>query len=217
MRLSDLKWWHWTLATIAVAALIRVATGGPLPFMAPTPAQTAKAAADKAGRPERKPNTGPSIIDVVDTAGMKVGSAVPELDRLTLEATIPNPGPGPGNAVGLVDNTGALVVQIAKALQAGVSEDSSAVSQVRVLVATKGTDRTGRDVAHLSLYSLTYKASDLFNLKPTATPAQALAPATNVIFNQPDAHKAMHDWCAAADNLNQALAFCGLVTASKGV
>ncbi len=213
MKLSDIKWWHWTLATIAVAALIRVATGGPLPFIAPTPAQTAKATADKAGRPERKPNTGPSIIDVVNGPDYRVGSAVPELDRLTLEATIPNPG----SAVGLVDNTGALVVRIAKALQAGVSEDSTAVTQVRILVATKGTDRTGRDVAHLSLYSLTYKASDLFALKPTATAAQALAPATNVIFNQPDAHKAMHDWCAAADNLNQALAFCGLVTASKGV
>lgn len=213
MKLSDIKWWHWTLATIAVAALIRVATGGPLPFVAPTPAQTEKAAAAKAGRPERNPNTGPSIIDVVKADGFKVGSAVPELDRLTLEATIPNPGSGPG----LVDNTGALVVQIAKALQAGVSEDSTAVTKVRILVATKGADRTGRDVAHLSLYSLTYKATDLFHMKPTATPAQALAPATNVIFNQTDAHKAMHDWCAAADNLNQALAFCGLVTSSKGV
>ena len=213
MKLSDLKWWHWTLATIAVAALIRVATGGPLPFLAPTSAQTAKTTADKAGRPERKPNTGPSIIDALNTPGFKVGSAIPELDRLTLEATVPNPG----NAVGLVDNTGALVVQIAKALQAGISEDSTAVTQVRILVATKGADRTGRDVAHLSLYSLAYKVSDLFAMKPTATPAQALAPATNVIFNQPDSHKAMHDWCAAADNLNQALAFCGLVTTSKGV
>jgi hypothetical protein len=213
MKLSDLKWWHWTLATIAVAALIRVATGGPLPFMAPTPAQTEKAAAQQAGRPERKANTGPSIIDSIKAPGMKVSAAVPERDRLTLEATVDNPG----NGVGLVDNTGALVTQIAKALQAGVSEDSTAVTQVRILVATKGTDRTGRDVAHLSLYSLTYKASDLFQLKPTATPAQALAPAVNVIFNLEDSHKAMHDWCGAADHLNQALAFCGLVTSSKGV
>jgi hypothetical protein len=200
------------VATIAIAAIIRVATGGPLPFLSPAPTPSQKAAA-AAGRPERKANTGPSMIDTVTAPGMKIEQATPELHRLTIEAAIANPG----NGIGLVDGTGALVREIAKALQAGVSEDSSQIGSVRILVATKGQDRTGKDVAHLSLYSLTYRITDLFGMKPTVTPAQALAPATNVVFNGADAHKAMHDWCAAGDNLNQALAFCGLVTSSKGV
>jgi hypothetical protein len=109
------------------------------------------------------------------------------------------------------------VIQIAKALQTGVYEDSTAITEVRVLVATKGADRTGKAVAHLSLYSLTFNASDLFGLKSDATPGHALGLATNVVFNDPNAHKAVEDWCNAQSNFNEALAFCGRVTAAKGI
>jgi hypothetical protein len=214
MKLSDLKWWHWTLATVVLAAAIRVATGGPLPFIghvnAPASDPTASAPAD---RPIRAPNTGPQMRTVVTLPGFEIDAATPERDRLVVDAAIPNPGMG----AGLIDQSGVLVHEIAKALQSGVSEDSTAITQVRILVATKGADRTGKAVAHLSLYSLTYKASDLFGLKSGATPAQALGLAQNVVFNDPDAHKAMHDWCAVQANLNDALAFCGRVNAAKGV
>ena len=212
MKLSDLKWWHWTLATIAIAAVIRVATGGPLPFLAPAPVSTAsKTVAD---RPAREPNLGPSMMDVVAAPGMTVQLATPELNMLTVDASIANPG----DPVALVDNTAGLVREIARALQKGVSEDSSAITRVRVLVATKGTDRTGRDQAHLSLYALDFKAGDLFRLKPdTAKPADVLSLATGVVFNLAEAHDDMRKWCAAGDHLNQALAFCGEVTSTKGV
>ncbi|MGZ3274521.1 MAG: hypothetical protein ACXU82_12725 [Caulobacteraceae bacterium] len=214
MKLSDLKWWHWTAATIVLAVAIRVATGGPLPFLgrvgAPAPGPTASA---PAGRPARAPNTGPQIRAVVNQPGFEIDGATPERDRLTIDASIPNPGTG----LGLVEQSGILVKEIAKALQGGVSEDSSAVTEVRILVATRGADRTGKSVAHLSLYSLAFKASDLFGLKSDASPAQALGLAQNVVFNDPQAHKAMRDWCGAPANLNDALAFCGRVTAAKGV
>ena len=117
----------------------------------------------------------------------------------------------------LVDQSGALVIQIAKALQKGVYEDSSAVTELRILVATKGVDRTGKPVTHLSLYSLTYDAADLFGLKSDATPGQALGLAKNVVFNDPNAHKAVEDWCNVQSKFNEALAFCSRVTAAKGI
>jgi len=213
MKLSDLKWWHWTVATIAIAALVRVATGGPLPFLAPAPVSSASKAV-AAGRPAREPNLGPSMMDVVTAPGMTVQLATPERDMLTIDASIANPG----DPVGLVDNSAGLVREIARALQKGVSEDSSAITRVRVLVATKGVDRTGKAQAHLSLYALDFKAGDLFKLKPdTAKPADVLSLATGVVFNLAEAHDDMRKWCAAGDHLNQALAFCGEVTTTKGV
>ena len=221
MKLSDVKWWHWTLATVCLAAVIRVATGGPLPFVGQLKGSGQAAgsapAAAKLDRPQRKPNTGPSLLDTVQMDGVKMGSAVPELNRLIIEAAIPNPDPKTATNPGLVDETGKLVIQIAKALQTGVAEDSTAVQKVRIIVATKATDRTGRDVAHLSLYSLTYNAADLYKLKTSASPADALSLSTNVIFNVIDGREAMKAWCGVADHVNQATQFCGLVTASKGV
>jgi hypothetical protein len=214
MKLSDLKWWHWTLATIVIATAIRLATGGPLPFLGHVGVPASRPAADaSAGRPERAPNTGPQMRTVITTPGFTIDAATPERDRLTIDASVPNPGMGPG----LVDQSGVLTIQIAKALQAGVSEDSTAITEVRVLVATKGADRTGKQVAHLSLYSLTYKASDLFGLKSGATPAHALGLAEIIVFNDPDAHKAMRDWCNIPSNFNDALAFCSRVGSAKGV
>ena len=217
MKLSDLKWWHWTLATVVLAAVIRVATGGPLPFLgkvgAPAGSQTAAAGGASAGRPERAANTGPQMRTVITTPGFDIDAATPERNRLMIDASIPNPGMGPG----LVEQSGVLVKEIAKALQTGVSEDSTAVTEVRVLVATKGADRTGKSVAHLSLYSLAFKASDLYALKSDARPGQALGLAQNVVFNDPDAHKAMKDWCAVQANFNDALAFCSQVGSVKGV
>ena len=213
MKLSDLKWWHWTLATIAIAAVIRVATGGPLPFLAPAAVSTASKAA-AADRPARAPNLGPSMVDLVTAPGMTVQQATPELNTLTIDASIANPG----DPVALVDNTAGLVREIARALQKGVSEDASAITRVRVLVATKGVDRTGKDQAHLSLYALDFKAGDLFRLKPdTAKAAGVLSLATGVVFNLAEAHDDMRKWCAAGDHLNQALTFCGEVTSAKGV
>ena len=133
--------------------------------------------------------------------------------RLTVDGSIPNPG----NGVGLVNNTGVLVREIGRALQKGVREDSTAITEVRILVATKGADSTGKMQTHLSLFSLDYKAADLYALKSDATPAQALAGAQRVVFNGADAHKAMRDWCANSANFNDALAFCNLVTAAKGI
>jgi hypothetical protein len=150
---------------------------------------------------------------LITDPGFSITAATPERNRLTIDASIPNPGMGPG----LIDQSGVLVRDIAKALQTGVSEDSSAITEVRVLVATKGADRTGKQVAHLSLYSLTYKASDLFDLKSDAAPSHALGLAENVVFNDPNAHKAMKDWCNVQANFNDALAFCSRVSAAKGV
>ena len=214
MKLSDLKWWHWTLATIVLAAAIRLATGGPLPFLGRlgVPANGPVAAASE-GRPERAPDTGPRMSAVVTAPGFTIDAATPERNRLTIDASIPNPGKGPG----LIDQSGILVREIAKALQKGVSEDSSAITEVRILVATKGADRTGKQEAHLSLYSLTYNASDLFGLKSDASPAHALGLAQTVVFNDPDAHKAMRDWCNVQANFNEALAFCSRVGSAKGV
>ena len=119
--------------------------------------------------------------------------------------------------MGLVNQTGVLVREIGRALQKGVYEDSTAITQVRILVATKGPDRTGKPETHLALYSLTFTAADLYALKSDATPAQALSGAQAVVFNGADAHKAMHDWCGVQANFNDALAFCGRVNAAKGV
>lgn len=215
MKLSDLKWWHWTLATVVLAAAIRLATGGPLPFLGRVgaPAKGPATAAASAARPQRAPDTGPHLSAEVTAPGFAIDAATPERNRLTVDASIPNPGMGPG----LVDQSGTLVIQIAKALQKGVYEDSSAVTELRILVATKGVDRTGKPVAHLSLYSLTYDASDLFGLKSEATPGQALGLAKNIVFNDPNAHKAVEDWCKVQTNFNDALAFCGRVTAAKGI
>ena len=214
MKLSDLKWWHWTLVTIVIAAAIRLATGGPLPFIgrlgAPAKGSTAAASA---GRPARAPNTGPHMNAVVTAPGFSIDAATPERNRLTIDASIPNPGMGPA----LVDQSGQLVIQIAKALQKGVYEDSTAITEVRILVATKGLDRTGKQEAHLSLYSLTFNASDLYGLKSEATPGAALGLATNVVFNDPNAHKAVEDWCNNQSKFNEALAFCSRVTAAKGI
>ena len=114
MKLSDLKWWHWTLATILIAAAIRLATGGPLPFLGRlgAPAKGPSAAAS-AGRPAREPDTGPRMSTVVTAPGFTIDAATPERDRLTIDASIPNPGMGPG----LIDQSGVLVREIAKALQ----------------------------------------------------------------------------------------------------
>jgi hypothetical protein len=214
MKLSNLKWWHWTLATIVLAAAIRLLTGGPLPFIGRLGATASKTAASApSGRPARQPDTGPQMRTLVTEPGFSIDAATPERNRLTIDASVPNPGMGPG----LVDQSGALVIQIAKALQQGVSEDSSAITEVRILVATKGADRTGKQEAHLSLYSLTYNASDLFDLKSDAAAAHALGLAQNVVFNDPDAHMAMKDWCKVQANFNDALAFCSRVGSAKGV
>jgi hypothetical protein len=214
MKLSNLRWWHWTLATIMIAAAIRLLTGGPLPFIGRLGAPASKPAASAAaGRPAREPNTGPQMRTLITAPGFSIDAATPERNRLTIDASVPNPGMGPS----LIDQSGALAIQIAKALQTGVSEDSTAITEVRVLVATKGADRTGKQEAHLSLYSLTYNASDLFGLKSDATPAHALGLAQNVVFNDPDAHKAMKDWCSVQANFNDALAFCSRVGSAKGV
>jgi hypothetical protein len=217
MRISQLKWWHWTLATVVLAAAIRLATGGALPFvgrlgLSGGPSAQSVAAA-KAGRPVRAPNTGPQMKDVVSLPGFTIDGATPELNRLTVEGSIPNPG----NGVGLVDQTGVLVREIGRALQKGVREDSTGITDVRILVATKGADSTGKMETHLSLFSLDYTAADLYALKSDATPAHALAGAQRVVFNGADAHKAMRDWCANSANFNDALAFCNQVTAAKGV
>src|SRR6201996_3796239 len=115
MKLSQLKWWHWTLATLAVAAAIRLATGGPLPFVGrlglPSNGPSAKATAAAAGRPAPAPNTGPQMRTLVTTPGFSVDAATPELDRLTVEGSVPNPGDG----VGLVNQSGILVREIGRA------------------------------------------------------------------------------------------------------
>lgn len=217
MKLSQLKWWHWTLATLVIAAAVRLATGGPLPFVGrlglPGGSAATSAAAAHTGRPPREPNTGPQMREVVALPGFSVDQATPELNRLTIDGSIPNPGDG----VGLVNQTGVLVREIGRALQKGVREDSTAITDVRILVATRGADSTGKMESHLALFSLDYKAADLYALKSNATPAQALAPAQRVVFNGADAHKAMRDWCANSANFNDALAFCNLVTTAKGV
>jgi hypothetical protein len=217
MKLSDLKWWHWTLATIAVAAILRVATGGPLPFIGvvggqrPAPATAPQPAL---GRPHREPNQGPSLLNAVSSPDIVIERALPELNRLTVEASVKNPG----TPAALVDQTAVLVREIARALQAGVSEDSDAITQVRVLAATKGVDRTGKDQAHLPLYAMAFNASDLFALKPDQTKlATILGLATNIVFNGSDAHDAMRKWCAVPDNLSQAKALCAKVATVKGV
>jgi len=217
MKLSQLKWWHWTLATLVIAAAARLATGGPLPFVGrlglPSNTPSAQASAAAAGRPVRAPDTGPQMRDLITTPGFSIGGATPERNRLTIDGSIPNPG----NDVGLVDQTGVLVRDIARALQKGVREDSTAITDVRILVATKGADRTGKQEAHLALYSLDYKAADLFAVKSGATPGQVLALTRRVVFNGADAHKAMKDWCDVSANFNDALAFCSQVAAAKGV
>jgi hypothetical protein len=217
MRLSQLKWWHWTLATLVIAAAIRLATGGSLPFVGrlglPGGPSAKTGQATAGGRPAREPNTGPQMREVVTLPGFSIDQATPELNRLTVEGSIPNPGTG----VGLVDQTGVLAREIGRALQKGVREDSTAITDVRILVATKGVDRTGKQEAHLALFSLDYKASDLYALKSDAAPAQVLAEAQGVVFNGADAHKAMRDWCAVSANFNDALAFCNQVTSAKGV
>lgn len=216
MKLSQLKWWHWTLATVVLAAAIRLATGGGLPFVGRLglPGGSAgNTAAARAGRPAREPNTGPQMRDVVRLPGFSIDQATPELNRLTIDGSIPNPGDG----VGLVNQTGVLVREIGRALQKGVREDSTAITDVRILVATRGADSTGKMESHLALFSLDYKAADLYALKSDASPAQALAPAQRVVFNGASAHKAMRDWCANSTNFNDALAFCNLVTSAKGV
>lgn len=216
MKLSQLKWWHWTLTTVVIAAAIRLATGGSLPFVGRIGlpgGSSARTVAGAAGRPAREPNTGPQMRDVVSLPGFTIDQATPELNRLTVEGSIPNPG----NGVGLVDQTGILVREIGRALQKGVREDSTAITDVRILVATKGVDSTGKMETHLALFSLDYKAADLYALKSAATPAQALAEAQGVVFNGADAHKAMRDWCAVSANFNDALAFCNDVTSAKGV
>jgi hypothetical protein len=38
-----------------------------------------------------------------------------------------------------------------------------------------------------------------------------------VVFNDPEAHKAMKDWCNVSANFNDALAFCSQVAAAKGI
>ncbi len=217
MKLSDLKWWHWTLATVVIAAALRVATGGPLPFIGyvgsqrPAPAAQASASSD---RPHREPNQGPSLINAVASPDLTIERALAELNRLTVEASVKNPG----EPAALVDETGLLVREIAKALQAGVSEDSDAVTQVRVLAATKGTDRTGKAQAHLPLYALDFNAKDLFALKTDhAKLATVLGLATNIVFNGKDAHDAMRKWCAAPENLAEAKRLCGQVATMKGV
>jgi hypothetical protein len=216
MKLSELKWWHWTLATIAIAAVLRVATGGPLPFIGVVGGRSGPAAAPQsaAPRPHRAPNQGPSLLNVVSTPGLVIERALPELNRLTIEASVKNPGA----PVALVDQTGLLVREIARALQAGISEDSDAILQVRVLVATKGVDRTGKAQTHLPLYAMTFNASDLFALKPDqARLASVLGLATGIVFNGADAHDAMRKWCAVPDNLSQATALCAKVATVKGV
>jgi hypothetical protein len=216
MKLSDLKWWHWTLATVAVAAILRVATGGPLPFIGVVGGRTAPAAPPQptALRPHREPNQGPSLLNAVSSPDIVIERALPELNRLTIEASVKNPG----TPVALVDQTGLLVREIARALQAGISEDSDAILQVRVLAATTGVDRTGKDQAHLPLYALTFNAPDLFALKPDQTkPASILGLATGIVFNGADAHDAMRKWCAVADNLSQAKTLCAKVASVKGV
>jgi hypothetical protein len=214
MKLSDIKWWHWTMATIAVAAVLRVATGGPLPFIGRIGgASPPTAPVASAGRPAREPNLGPQMHDVVTTPGMSVDLATPEIDRLTIEASIAPPSDGPA----MVEATGAVVKAIALALQAGVREDSTDITKVRILVATKGADRTGKTVAHLSLYALDYKAADLFAMKPAATTGQVLSLAASPVFNTAEAHKAMRDWCGVSANMNQALAFCAQATSAKGL
>jgi hypothetical protein len=217
MKLSDLKWWHWTLATIAVAVALRVATGGPLPFIgyvAGGPARTAAPASSAPGRPHREPNQGPSLINAVTSPDLVIERALPELNRLTIEASVKNPG----TPVALVDQTGVLVREIARALQAGISEDSDAITVVRVLAATKGTDRTGQNQAHLPLYAMDFNARDLFALKPDQTKLAAiLGLSTNIVFNGADAHDAMRKWCAVPDNLGQARQLCAIVATAKGV
>ncbi|MDB5460470.1 MAG: hypothetical protein JWO72_2211 [Caulobacteraceae bacterium] len=213
MKPSDLKWWHWTLATIAIAVVVRLATGGPLPFLgAGGPAPAAPPAASP--RPHRAPNQGPSMLNAVTVPDIVVERALPELNRLTIEASVANPG----KPVALVDQSGVLIREIARALQAGVSEDSDAVALVRVLVATKGKDRTGKEQAHLPLYALDFNAADLFALKPDqARLAAILGLATNIVFNGADAHDAARQWCAVADNQAAAKRLCGIVATAKGV
>jgi hypothetical protein len=216
MKLSDLKWWHWTLATIAIAAIVRVATGGPLPFIGVVGSRPAPAASSpqRGARPHREPNTGPSLINAVASPDIVIERALPELNRLTIEASVKNPG----TPEALVDETGLLVREIARALQAGISEDSDAITQVRVLAATKGTDRTGKAQAHLPLYALDFNAADLFALKPDKTRlATVLGLATGIVFNGADAHDAMRKWCKDPNNLAQAKALCAKVATVKGV
>jgi hypothetical protein len=217
MKLSDLKWWHWTLATIAIAAIVRVATGGPLPFLGAIGGRAQAPAASSSptpGRPHREPNQGPSLLNAVVSPDLVIERALPELNRLTIEASVKNPG----TPVALVDQSGVLVREIARALQAGISEDSDAITQVRVLVATKGKDRTGHDQAHLPLYALDFNATDLFALKPDKTKlATILGLATNIVFNGADAHEAMKQWCADPQNLGQAKMLCAKVATVKGV
>ena len=215
MKLSELKWWHWTLATIAIAVVVRVATGGPLPFLGVVGARPAPTAAASApGRPHRQPNQGPSLVNAVASPDLVIERALPELNRLTVEASVKNPG----TPVALVDETGLLVREIARALQAGISEDSDDIGLVRVLAATKGVDRTGHAQAHLPLYALDFNAQDLFALKPDQTKLAAiLGLATGIVFNGADAHDAMRKWCAVPDNLGQARRLCAIVATAKGV
>jgi len=216
MKLADLKWWHWTLATIAIAAIVRVATGGPLPFIGfigqkPAPVAAASAPGD---RPHREPDQGPSMVDVVKSPDVVIERALPELNRLTVEVSVKNPG-GPA---AVVDQTAVAVREVARALQIGVREDSDAITTVRILAATKGTDRTGKAQAHLPLYALDFNAKDLFRLKPDQAPlAYVLGKATNIVFNGSDAHDDAKAWCAVTDNLAQAREFCGMVATVKGV
>jgi hypothetical protein len=213
MKLSAIKWWHWTLATVALAAVVRLATGGPLPFLAPAPPPSAEAPSP-AGRPAREPNTGPSLLDAVKAPGLTIERATPELGRMTIEASIANPG----HPAGLVDETGALVREVARALQAGVSEDSTSITQVRLLVATRGEDRTGNLQAHLPLYAIDAPISVLFALSPDkSTNAEALGLIGRVVFNGADAHQAARDWCKVPQNQGAAGDFCKKVSTAKGV
>ncbi|MEI9892219.1 MAG: hypothetical protein WDN45_18755 [Caulobacteraceae bacterium] len=104
MKLSQLKWWHWTLATLVVAAAIRLATGGSLPFVGrlglPSSQVSKTAQAAAAPRPPREPNTGPQMREAI-AAPFAVAGTTSELNRLTVDGFAPNPGDG----VGLVDQT----------------------------------------------------------------------------------------------------------------
>ncbi len=214
MKMSDLKWWHWTVATVVIAAAVRVATGGPLPFIGLLLTKPAAPAAPALPRPHHKALDGPSIRDAVQSPSIVVEHAQPELNRLTLEASVNNPG----EPVALVDQSAVLIREIARALQAGVAEDSDAVMKVHVLVATQGTDRTGNHQAHLPLYALTFDSPDLFKLKPDqAKLATVLGLAKTVVFNGADAHDAMRKWCAVPANVAEAKALCHISDTSKGV
>lgn len=200
--LPKLKWWQWALIALLALSL--------LSFFLPRTDSTMESPTTSTGSSNADSKNRAKVGHVRSLADVRAGpkdhvvSVRVLVDTLVVDAHL-------GEVISphrFIDKAAGVMGELAKAIQAGPSDNITATTTSRVEFLTDGVTRLGEPV-QLRLFVLSFDMSDLRQLRAdNLSPAQLMNLATDTDTLSADGREALFDWCVTKGQSKDAPRFC---------